>query len=176
MMKLVVGLGNPGAEFKEARHNVGFMVLARLNTKRWAKSKSGLLQYAHQTIGNKKIEFIRPLTFMNRSGEAVSYVVKKHDIALDDVWVVHDDLDIALGSYKVQFGKGPRVHHGLQSIYDQLGSKEFWHVRVGIENRDTIKLISGKTYVLQRFSREEKVVIAKVIFEVASTLLERVVD
>src|SRR3989344_1048929 len=114
-MKLVVGLGNPGSKYAHTRHNVGYLVADKL-------SASDFL-------------ILLPDKFMNRSGVVLKAFLKKHPkIELKDVYVVHDDLDIELGKYKLTFGKGPKVHNGLKSIYEQLGTKDFWHLRIGIDS------------------------------------------
>ena len=210
-MKLIVGLGNPGRKFEGTRHNVGFMALdvlveriqsekfkfpsnsagrqnynLKLKTDTWRESKKGQLEYIWLEVNGEEVEFIKPLTMMNNSGKAVAYVKKKHpERSLDNVYVVHDDLDISLGRYKIQFGKGPRQHKGLESLYERLGSKEFWHVRLGIENRSVSggKMISGepsfakategKEYVLQRFTKNEQEVIDRTIQEVVGELHRR---
>ncbi len=146
-MKLIVGLGNPGSKYKDNRHNVGFMVvdeLAKLNL--------------------TDVVVFKPDTFMNRSGVAVKKLQVRN---LQDLYVVHDDLDIELGKFKISFGKGPKVHNGLKSIYEQLGTKDFWHVRVGIDNRMKLGFKgTGEEYVLQNFRPEEKVIINQVCQEI----------
>ena len=135
---------------------------------------------------------------MNSSGEAVSNIVRQYKLKLPDIWVIHDDLDIPLGQYKIQLGKGPKVHNGLLSIYEKLGTRNFWHVRVGVDNRhgeiskslaaseavaesisrDPMRgvkrsLIGGKKYVLEDFSREEMQILDKVIANILADLRSR---
>jgi PTH1 family peptidyl-tRNA hydrolase len=202
-MKIVVGLGNPGEKYEGTRHTVGFEVLDALlqNQKSklrnsWLKSKSGWLEYAWVKQGEIDLELIRPLTYMNRSGDAVKYVIKKHpEISLSDLYVVHDDLDIQLGEFKIDFGKGPKVHNGVNSVERVLGTKEFWRVRVGIDgrlrqipnskfqmtNNDQIQndqkpkpYMSGERYVLSKFTAEEREVIGGVVEKVAEELLRMI--
>jgi len=167
-MKLIVGLGNPGRRYKSTRHNVGFLVVDEMVGEiLWEKSGGGELQY----FWKEKTEFIKPQTFMNKSGKSVQAVTKKHqNLKMDDIFVIHDDLDIRLGNYKIQKGKGPKDHNGLNSIYASLGTKEFWHVRVGVENRKIGDNTSGEEYVLQEFSNEETKVINDVIGSVVEEL------
>ena len=174
-MKLVIGLGNPERKYSNTRHNVGFMVVDRLvGDQQWKESKGGKLLYTWIKVDGKKVELIKPTTFMNLSGRAVFYAKRKHpELELEDMFVVHDDLDIPLGKYKIQLGKGPRQHGGLTSIYQSIGSNQFWHVRIGIENR--VQEISGEEYVLQRFTREEREVVDRVIEEVVEELRSLVV-
>lgn len=199
-MKLIVGLGNPGKKYVGTRHNVGFMVVEKLaGDRRWNESKKGELLYSWIEANRKRLELIKPTTFMNRSGFSLAYAKRKHPgLKLADIYVVHDDLDIPLGKYKIQRSHGPRQHNGLQSIYEQLGSKEFWHVKVGIENRfrearstkfearnnDQISNIQnskqtsktripGEEYVLQRFSDEEREVVDRAVKKVIKDLHQR---
>lgn len=199
-MKMIVGLGNPGKKYQGTRHNVGFEVLDELRAKvikyqiPISKQKSNTnfqlrKQFKSGIFVVDKIIFVKPLTFMNQSGEAVSKLVKFYKIKIEDLYVVHDDLDIELGKYKIQLGKGPKVHNGLQSIYEKLGTNEFWHVRVGIENRIKMtkdieggkgeeeeyrnRLISGRSYVLQRFSPDERCLVEMVIVRIGGELYER---
>ena len=157
-MKLIVGLGNPGKKYKNNRHNVGFMVVDEL---------------ARHAPGKPWILF-KPQKFMNRSGvEVKKWLKKRKGRTLPDLYVIHDDLDIELGKYKITFGKGPKVHNGLKSIYEQLGTKNFWHVRIGIDNRLTTGFKeTGEEYVLQNFRPEEKKVVGKTIKKTAKRLVE----
>ncbi len=153
-MKLIIGLGNPGEKHKNNRHNAGYMFVDEL----------------------KKINFpqnivaVKSGSFMNDSGVFVSKYLKSHPLPPKDLYVVHDDLDIPLGSYKITFAKGPKNHNGLNSIYDKLGTHDFWHVRVGVDNRDPENRETGEEYVLGDFSDEEKTRVNKVLLEICKKL------
>jgi len=152
-MKLIVGLGNPGDEYVNTRHNVGFMLVDRMAKSSWKQSKSGLLTCSW--LGSE-VELIKPQTFMNKSGEAVGLVAKKHEMDLDDVCIIHDDLDIQFGEFKIQKGKGPKVHKGILSVEKALRGEDFWRVRIGTDNRQgDMKNIPGDKYVLSKFSKKE---------------------
>lgn len=178
-MKLIVGLGNPGKKFEGTRHNTGFLVLDKLVSKiaedQWLMDKK-----FNSLIINlmPSVMYCKPQTFMNSSGLAVSKLVNFYKIERDDLFVVHDDLDISLGEYKIQKGKGPREHNGLLSIYEKLGSKEFWHVRVGIDNRTNSKeqWISGEDYVLQQFPEDEAVAVNDVLENLTNDLIKHIND
>jgi peptidyl-tRNA hydrolase, PTH1 family len=196
-MKLIVGLGNPGNKYKNNRHNTGFAVLDKLQTE---TSKSEILN--SKQVSNQKFEIqkrfkaemlkikdlviAKPQTFMNSSGEAVAALATFYKIPAANIYVIHDDLDIKLGEYKIQKGSGPKVHNGLISIEEELSTKDFWRVRIGIENRHneiagnpvrSVKYLTGTDYVLQDFTDDEKKVldqvIGKVVKELASLLCER---
>jgi len=165
-MKLIVGLGNPRSEYKDNRHNVGFMVVDQLATATF--ENSGKLK-AELTKGERAV-LAKPITFMNDSGEAVSLLSSFFKIPSTDTYVIHDDLDIPLGEYKIQFGVGPKVHNGVNSIEAKLGTKGFWRVRVGIENRNREEgpQISGEEYVLKNFNQEES--------SIRDTVIDKVVE
>lgn len=137
-MKLIIGLGNPGEKYKKTRHNAGFMVIDSMDKK-----------------SSSKLILAKPRTFMNESGKAVKEMVKKYAVKTPDLLLIHDDLDISFGSFKLQFGKGPHQHNGVASIEDCLGSKEFWRLRVGIDNRQIGSKQAGEDYVLGKFATEE---------------------
>jgi len=176
-MKLIVGLGNQGKKFKETRHNVGFIAVDQLaKEKKWQKSKPAQAWYTRVEINNHQVELVKPTTLMNRSGRAVAYVKKKHpQLKTKEIIVIHDDLDINLGEYKIQFAKGPKDHKGLKSIEDYLQTKDFWRLRIGIENRKTARLrqIKGVDYVLERFTPQEKKIVGQVVKDAVEDLKER---
>lgn len=152
-MKVIVGLGNPGSKYVHNRHNVGHMVVEKLQ-----KSKT------------PKIKASKSDKFMNDSGSFVLGLTKRLTLDPKRLFVVHDDLDIKLGEFKIQFGKGPKVHNGLNDIYEKLGTNEFWHVRVGVDNRDPENRAKGDEYVLQDFTLEEKVKLDGVIKQICNQL------
>jgi PTH1 family peptidyl-tRNA hydrolase len=175
-IKLIVGLGNTGSEYAKTRHNAGFMfvdefhrrLLSDLNWKHQSDFKADIIKSAGD-------EFIiaKPTTMMNLSGEAVRAIMDFYKLKPDDVLVAHDDMDIALGEYKIQFGKGPKVHNGLASIEQHLSTENFWRLRLGIENREVKgnKGIPGMTYALQRFQESELTLLHKAIDDVFVTIL-----
>lgn len=153
-MKIVVGLGNPGDKYRNNRHNVGFMIIDRIK------------EFDGEVLKIGEVVLVKPQTFMNRSGEAIGKIVNFYKVAVDDLIVIHDDLDIKLGEYKIQKGVGPKVHNGLTSIEEHLGKKDFWRVRVGIDNRPMANgewRMAGEDYVLADFTSEEKAVLDRMI-------------
>ncbi len=151
-MKLVVGLGNPGREYKNTRHNIGFMVLDNYLGKVAWKNKMESNFYS-TTIEGEDVIFLKPLTYMNLSGMAVSKVVKFYKINLDDILVIQDDLDLKVGAYKIKKNSSSGGHNGIKSIISELGSEDFSRLKVGIGKSS---LIPTDKYVLSRFSEEEK--------------------
>jgi PTH1 family peptidyl-tRNA hydrolase len=155
--KLYICLGNIGKEYEETRHNAGFIFgekyIAQLQQEGLQAITKEEKTYTSVGFPNKKIYFLFPKTLMNLSGRAVnnylSYTNKVFEIV-----VVHDDLDLLLGDYKIIFGKGPKTHNGLSSVEEALNTNEFERIRIGIENRNGLD-ISGLDYVLYKFNKEE---------------------
>lgn len=116
----------------------------------------------------KNIKLAKPTTFMNLSGESVGAISSFYKINPAEILVVHDDLDIKLGEYKMHFNKGPKVHNGITSIENHLGTSEFWRLRIGIDNRtpELRENISGADYVLGRFNSEERILLDKVFLKI----------
>lgn len=177
-MKLIVGLGNPSEEYESTRHNVGFYfvdLLAHHFNKGDAVSSQweNKINFEALVCREGDILFAKPQTYMNESGEAVLELVRFFKVRFDDLFIIHDDLDIPLGIYKLQQGKGPRVHNGINSIEEKLGKSNFWRIRVGIENRKSGNQsvrISGREYVLQKFNGVEKKMLDRVYRDVLENL------
>lgn len=150
-MKLIVGLGNPGREYKNTRHNVGFMALdTYLGKVNW-KIKMEANFYSTQ-INDEQVIFIKPLTYMNLSGIAVKKVVDFYNIDVKDILVIQDDLDIDFGNFKVKKNSSSGGHNGIKSIIAELNSEEFGRIKIGIGKS---KLIPTDKYVLTKFSKDE---------------------
>ena len=151
-MKLIVGLGNPGKDYKDTRHNVGFIVLDNyLKTDDWKEKFNAM--YHEARVNGEKVIFIKPLTYMNLSGDAVVQFVNYYDIDLDDIIVIHDDLDLTFGTYKLKKNSSAGGHNGIKSIINRLGSEDFARLKVGISHD---KSIDTKDYVLGNFSKKDK--------------------
>lgn len=160
-MKIVIGLGNPGADYSGTRHNVGHAVVDSL---------SQILKSKPEIRNKSQILIFKSPNFMNQSGEFVSGQLKKYKIDPEDLYIIHDDLDIVLGEFKIQFGRGPKDHNGLRSVDEALGTDQYWHVRIGVDNRPLDARPMGEEYVLQNFTDEEKVKILGVIKSVCKKL------
>ncbi len=174
-MKLIIGLGNPEEKHKNNRHNIGFSVVDELAHLLLEEGWSSVKKFRSLIIKHGgSLILAKPQTFMNQSGKAVKKLIDQYKIESSDLWVIHDDLDIALGDYKIQKGKGPKLHKGIESIEDKLGKTDFWRVRVGIENRGEESKISGETYVLQDFTEEETEVITPIIANISREIISLV--
>ena len=177
-MKIIVGLGNPGRGYVHNRHNIGFMCLnhfARTQGIRFDK-KQGKARIGTGEVTGVKVVLARPQTFMNASGEAVSQLVRKFKISLDDLLVIHDDLDLPLGKLRLRQGGGSGGHKGIESIISCLGSQDFIRLRVGIGRPmatgggNEISDADIIDYVLSDFSAQERRIVTKVIPRVSEAI------
>lgn len=171
-MKCIVGLGNPGDKYQDNRHNVGFVVVDKLARQMDNGPWSMVNKFNAEIIQTRDVILVKPMTFMNESGQAVAKICRFYKIQYRDIYIVHDDLDIILGNYKIQHGKGPQVHNGLLSIEQELGTDQFWNVRVGVENRDVRgnRGVPGVVYSLQDFKPAERAIVDGVIDEIVDEL------
>ena len=143
LMKLIVGLGNPGEKYERTRHNLGFMVVERflkdfepVSKTVWEDSKKfksdiAELEWQPKHGELEKVILTKPKTFMNNSGLAVQLSTTYYKLSTTDVWVIHDDIDLPLGSMKIRFGGASGGHHGVASIIEKLGTDKFWRFRLG---------------------------------------------
>ena len=153
---LIAGLGNPGREYRDTRHNIGFMVVERLATEmgiRLGRLQQKALVGNGIYLGNKVI-VAKPVTYMNLSGQAVISLIRYHKIEQENFLVVHDDLDLPFGSLRIRPGGGSAGQKGLQSIIERAGSQDFARLRCGI-GRPPGQMDSAD-YVLQSFSSQEQ--------------------
>ena len=169
-MKLIVGLGNPGRGYANNRHNVGFVCLnhfARTQGIRFDR-KQGKARIGTGEVDGSKVLLARPQTYMNLSGQSVSRLMKKFNINLNALLVIHDDLDLPLGKIRLRHGSSSGGHKGIDSIISSLGSQDFTRLRVGIGRPTTEGLVPTSeadivAYVLSNFTPEEKQIIVQVI-------------
>jgi len=150
-LKLLVGLGNPTEKYENTRHNVGFLFLNSLPDTIGPFTPNKKYFCEMTALYKRKVNLIKPTTFMNSSGKAVAALFNYFKVSPDDLYVIHDDLDIKLGEYKIQKGIGPKLHNGIESIEESLHTKDFWRVRIGVDNREPENRIPGEEYVLQQF-------------------------
>lgn len=153
-MKLVFGLGNPGKKYDNTKHNIGFIAvdqIARNLGLSFNKTRFKSV-YAEGNIGSEKIILIKPQTFMNLSGESVQPWVDYYDLTEDDIVVIYDDMDLAVGKIRLRMKGGSGGHNGMKSIIEQLGTKEFNRIRVGVGR--PLPQQSVISHVLTRFPKE----------------------
>jgi len=170
-MKLIIGLGNPGKKYENTRHNLGFLVVDLLaGSDEWKENKKANCLYIKKQINSEEVELVKPLTFMNNSGKVVNYIQKKHYIDIEDIVVIHDDIDLELGEIKIQQSRGSAGHKGVQSIIDALGTKDFTRIRLGIKQVDKEIIMDTEKIVLQKFTKDEKKIVQEIIIKAAGLL------
>jgi len=153
-MKVIVGLGNPGSEYRDTRHNVGFMVIDLLSTELKARSVRVKQRAAVKKAlwAGEEVLLVKPLTYMNLSGEAVAPLLRTNRLAAADLIVIYDDLDLALGRVRIRTQGSSGGHRGMKSLIAQLGSSEFPRIRLGISHPGAEEVID---HVLSPFTRSE---------------------
>lgn len=188
-MKLIVGLGNPGEKHESTRHNLGFIIIDHLlkdiesvKGGKWEdnpKFKSEIFYLEHKPkFGEiEKVIFLKPKTYMNNSGMAVSLVASFYKIKPEDIWIIHDELDLPLGFMKIRLGGGAAGHHGVESIMTSLNSDKFWRFRIGIgavKNKDEIAkhdFKNAKDFVLDNFNNHESGTVKHIIKRAVDALI-----
>jgi PTH1 family peptidyl-tRNA hydrolase len=151
-MKIIVGLGNPDKEYELTRHNIGFYILDKyLGNVKWKKTKLNALVY-EDIINGEKVVFVKPLTYMNNSGDAVKAVLKYYKAFIDDLLVIQDDIAIELGKSRIKYESSDGGHNGIKSIINQLGTKKFLRLKIGLAKDHDVDTIS---YVLGKLTKKE---------------------
>jgi len=156
---LIVGLGNPGSKYAATRHNIGFEVAAELS-RRWdlpkAKEKyRGLITEGRVRPGGPRVAVLRPQTYMNESGDSAGPARGELRTPLEEVVVVHDEIDLPFGEIRSKLGGGVAGHNGIKSLKQGLGSADFWRVRVGVGRPDSTDPEIVSAYVLGRFTEPD---------------------
>ncbi len=163
-MLLVVGLGNPGIKYRKTPHNIGFLAIDIFRKKYhfplFRKEKDCLISRGQ--IENQEIILVKPLTYMNSSGLTVARLSKELSIPPEQVWVIHDDVNLPTGQFKSSFGAGSGGHKGVASIIDCLKTKNFHRLRIGISPKQKTNL---KEFVLRPYGRADQIYIKKTILE-----------
>lgn len=155
-MKLIVGLGNPGKAYADTRHNIGFRCINKLAKKQGVSFRSGSKsRFGEGEIQGHRVALAKPQTFMNLSGKAVKLLMQRYKIQLDDILIVHDELDLPPGKVRISRGGGSGGHKGIDSIISCLGSRDFPRIRVGI-GRPPQSSQDAVDHVLGCFAGDEK--------------------
>ncbi|MBL7021887.1 aminoacyl-tRNA hydrolase [Patescibacteria group bacterium] len=171
-MKLIIGLGNPGRKYKKTKHNFGFLVLDKLAGKnKWTSSKNANAEYLRLDIALTDTELLKPQTYMNNSGIAVAYAVKKHNIKPEDIIVIYDDLDLEFGNMRIGKFESAAGHNGIKSIIQELGFNNFIRIRLGI-NDEYAEKIPAEKFVLNKFPRKDKKQLEEIIDKAVNAVTE----
>jgi len=179
-MIVIVGLGNPGKKYENNRHNVGQMFVNFLINELTRSTGSGQASSRVNELKEKKLLhatcymfhnliLVKPQTFMNLSGLAVKSLATSYHLPATNIYIVHDDLDIPLGKFRIDFAKGPKLHNGIASIEASEG-KGFWRIRIGVDNRMATGPMDGESYVLKNFRPEEKIIVNQLFPKIFSRL------
>lgn len=169
-MKIIVGLGNPGEQYEDTRHNLGFQTVDHflrdaLSVKGavWSANKKLKSDIVALEFKNEKVVLAKPQIYMNNSGQAVNILLSFYKIKPEDLWVVYDELDLPVGSMKIRFGGAAAGHHGVESIMEKIGTDKFWRFRMGIgQSHDKEHVLSkqkinkAKEFVLGKFGRGDQ--------------------
>ena len=173
---LLIGLGNPGREYRDSRHNVGFMLVDRIAVRLDARgmkvqSKAIVMTAVHE---DRKLILAKPQTYMNLSGQSVQGLIHFYKLPLANVLIAYDDLDIQFGTIRIRPGGGPGGQRGMTSTIEQLGTKDFPRLRIGI-GRPPGKM-DPAAYILQDFTRDEMKTLSEILDRAADAALEFVVN
>ena len=169
MIKLFVGLGNPGPEYTATRHNAGFWwvdQLARRLNAPLALERAYKGRVARASVAGQSVWLLQPQTFMNLSGQSVSALARFFKIAPDEILVAHDELDLPAGEAKLKFGGGHAGHNGLRDIHAQLGTADYWRLRLGVGHPGARQEVVG--WVLQKPPQDEQIAIEQAIDRAAA--------
>mgnify|MGYP003318974964 CR=1 FL=1 len=169
-MKLIVGLGNPGKEYESTRHNIGFMTIDQIANKLGSLTfkEDFFGAYSKLTINNENVILFKPYTYMNDSGRAVRAIVDFYKIDIDDILIIHDDLDLPTGQIRLRKDGGSGGHNGIKSIISNLNSESFKRLRIGIDKDKNNNIIN---YVLGKFSKEESEIIKNSLIAAAEACI-----
>jgi peptidyl-tRNA hydrolase, PTH1 family len=155
-MKLVIGLGNPGEKYKNTRHNAGFLALDYI-LKDFPKSCSSKFdaEIHEASVENEKVFFIYPQTYMNESGSAVRQILDFYKLEPKDLIILHDEVDLPLGTLRLTESSGSAGHNGIKSLIERLGTQDFKRIRIGVETREDKSQIPTDVFVLSPFAENE---------------------
>lgn len=160
----LIGLGNPGPSYQKNRHNIGCNFIDYLLDKRkgskWEVNRKCLAKISFIQENSQKIILAKPTVFMNQSGKTLKLLKNFYNLSLENIFVAHDDTDIALGDFKIQYGRGSAGHKGVESIIQQLKSKNFYRIRIGVRAPSLRQ--KAENLVLKNFNTEENQIIKKI--------------
>lgn len=180
---LIVGLGNPEPKYDHTRHNIGFRVLDFFLNHLVPRMESGSFQdftidqkhkslVAITQVSSHSLILAKPQTFMNRSGEAIQSLVSYYKIILENILIIHDDIDLPFGTIRFSHEAGPAGHNGVRSVIEQLGSKEFTRLRIGVGQSENGENENSKSFVLKNFTKkEDDELCSRVVPNAARTIL-----
>lgn len=172
MVKIIVGLGNPGEKYIKTRHNIGFMAIEELKTKFSYKQVKKFNSICYEINGSEKLILMMPQTYMNNSGLAVQSICAFYKVKIENVIVIHDDIDLELGKIKIKIGGGHGGHNGLRSI-DQMIGNAYLRIRLGVGKDSQVET---SNYVLQNFNQSELISVDRMIDFITNNISELTKD
>jgi len=155
-IKLIIGLGNPGQAYKNTYHNIGMLFLDYL-LKQFTNQKlnfQSMKNFSFIKIA-KNLIIAKPGTFMNESGQAAKEILKYFNIKPENTIIIHDDSDLELGNYKIEFNRGAAGHKGVESVINSIGSKLFWRIRIGVRAKNEITRKKAEEFILKKIKKDE---------------------
>ncbi len=169
---VVIGLGNPGAEYEHTYHNVGMAALDAIIADLFGKD--GASWETHRKLfsysRNGRLIFVKPLTYMNESGRAAHEAVRKFNVQPDSIFLLHDDSDLPIGSWKISRGRGAAGHHGVESVVAALGTNRFARYRIGIRPNSEQNREKAGDFVLRPVGKSSAAILEKTFGEIAAAL------
>lgn len=182
-MKIIVGLGNPGEKYEKTRHNIGFMVVDQIlknfesvKDTVWtneSKFKSDIAEITWQPKHGKaeKVILVKPKTYMNNSGMAVNLITSFYKLLSTDLWVIHDDVDLKLGTVRIRLGGGSAGHRGIESLLQHMPDGNFWRVRLGIGRPEEKAGTKGvEEFVVGDFTHQEHAKVRELLAHAAKAV------
>lgn len=162
-MKLILAIGNPEKKYEKTRHNIGVVILEEIiaslnleNPKKDKKLEAKLTKADNLLLAESQ-------NFMNESGRTAKKISNFFNIEPEDILIIHDDSDLNIGSFKLQIGKNPAGHHGIESVVSHLGTKDFWRLRIGIRPENENGRQKAGDFVLKKISKQELTIIEKML-------------
>lgn len=171
MVKMIVGLGNPGSKYNDTKHNIGFMAVDRIVKKldvNFTEDKNFKAEIGSDFINGEKIYFIKPTTFMNNSGIAVKALLTYYNISIKDMIIIYDDLDMEVGKIRFRQKGSAGGHNGIKSIIAHLGTQEFDRIKVGIGRPNGRMTVIN--HVLGKFDKNDEIMISNTLDKVDNTV------
>lgn len=173
-MRLVIGLGNPGKEYENTRHNAGFMAVdywrEKMGWEDFKEEKKFFSLISEGKIGREKIILAKPITYMNDSGVAVRTLMNFYKIKPEKIIVLQDDKDVVIGKIKTQNNRGDAGHNGIKSLQKHIGTNNFTRIRIGIRSADEEKIEVISHFVLNNFNKEEKQILKNTFSKITAEL------
>jgi len=177
IMIIIAGLGNPGKKYKNTRHNIGFQVIDEFKEKnnfpKFKLSKKFNSLISEKISKKEKTVLLKPQTFMNESGKAIRKTMDFYKVSPENLYVIHDDIDIILGKVKIVKNRGSAGHKGVDSTIRKIRTKNFTRFRIGIQPKKG-KPKNPEKFVLQKFSKEEKKIIERVVKKTSKNIKDLV--